>query len=54
MDLPILYLGPGIGVGTIVIVIIVLAIVLASMLMIIWTPIKKIFKRLRNGSNSGN
>lgn len=48
-----LYIGPGLGIGTIVIIIVVLLIVLASLGMILWTPIKKFFKKLKGkGSNS--
>jgi F0F1-type ATP synthase membrane subunit b/b' len=41
MGIVILYIGPGIGLATIIIVVVVLLIVLFSLLMIIWTPIKK-------------
>lgn len=40
------YIGPGLGIGTIVLVFVVLLIVMASVLMIIWTPLKKIFGKL--------
>jgi len=36
-----LYIGPGLGVATIIIVIIILLIILASMVMLIWRPLKK-------------
>lgn len=42
-----LYLGPGLGIGTIAIVVIVLLIIVASLLLIVWTPIKNFFKKLR-------
>ncbi len=41
-----LYIGPGLGLGTIVIVFVVLVIILASLIMIIWTPIKDLFNRV--------
>lgn len=43
----ILYIGPGIGVGTIVLVLLVLLLVLVSLLIVIWTPIKKFFRKLK-------
>ena len=42
-----LYIGPGLGVATIVIVVIVLLIILASVFMILWTPIKAFFNKAR-------
>lgn len=45
--MPMLYLGPGLGIGTIAIVVIVLLIIVASLLLIVWTPIKNFFKKLR-------
>lgn len=41
------YVGPGLALGTIVIVVIVLLVILASIIMIIWTPIKNLFRRIR-------
>jgi hypothetical protein len=41
MYLPIAYIGPGIGLGTILLVLVVLLIVAASLLMILWVPLKK-------------
>ncbi len=40
------YIGPGLGATTIVIVLIVLAIIIISFFMILWTPIKKFFRKL--------
>lgn len=37
------YIGPGLGVGTIFLVLLVLLIVAASLLMILWVPIKQMF-----------
>lgn len=42
----ILYIGPGLGATTIVIILIVLLIIIISFLMILWTPIKKLFRKL--------
>lgn len=44
-----LYIGPGIGAATIVVVLVVCAIVTISFLMILWTPVKKIFRKLFKG-----
>lgn len=41
-----MYIGPGMGAGTIIVVIIILLIILASILMILWIPIKRFFKSL--------
>ena len=43
-----LYIGPGLGAGTIALVLIVLLLVLVSLLIVIWTPIKKLFRKLKN------
>ena len=45
------YIGPGLGVATIIIVVIVLLLVFASVGVIIWTPIKKFFRKLTGKSN---
>jgi F0F1-type ATP synthase membrane subunit b/b' len=45
MDL--LYIGPGLGIGTIVTVGIVLLIVLISLLVVVWTPIKKFIRKIK-------
>ena len=42
-----LYIGPGLGVATIVIVIIVLLIILASIVMLILSPIKSFLKKIK-------
>jgi len=42
-----LYIGPGLGVATIVIVLIVLLIIFASLIMILWTPIKSFVRRTK-------
>jgi len=42
-----LYIGPGLGVATIVIVVIVLLIILASVLMILWIPIKSFVRKIK-------
>tara|TARA_Y100000782_G_C10182556_1_gene264698 strand:- start:1592 stop:1735 length:144 start_codon:yes stop_codon:yes gene_type:complete len=42
-----LYIGPGVGVATIVIVGIVLLIVLASILVVLWRPIKRMISRFK-------
>ena len=47
MQPTLLYIGPGLGVATIVIVIIVLLIILASVIMVLWTPIKALFRKTR-------
>jgi phosphotransferase system glucose/maltose/N-acetylglucosamine-specific IIC component len=47
MQSALLYIGPGLGVATIVIVVIVLLIILASVLMVLWTPIKSFIRRAR-------
>ena len=43
-----LYIGPGLGVGTIALVLIVVLLVLVSLLVIIWTPIKKLFRKVKS------
>lgn len=43
-----LYIGPGLGLATIVIVVIVLLIILASVFMVLWTPIRAFFRKARN------
>jgi F0F1-type ATP synthase membrane subunit b/b' len=48
MIYPLLYIGPGIGVGTIALVAIVLLLVLVSLIIIIWTPIKKFFRKVKS------
>ena len=45
-----LYIGPGLGLATIIIIIVVLLLVLGSILIIIWTPIKRFFRKLTNKS----
>ncbi len=47
MQIPLLYIGPGLGIGTIIIVLIVLLIILASVIMIIWTPIKSLIRKIK-------
>lgn len=47
METTILYIGPGLGVATIVIVFLVLLIILASMGMVVWTPIKSFFQKTK-------
>jgi len=46
-----LYIGPGIGAATIIIVIVVLVIVLLSLIMIIWAPIKRLFRKIKQRSS---
>ena len=46
-----LYIGPGIGVVTIIIVLVVLGIVISSFGMVIWSSIKRLFRR--NSKSSG-
>jgi len=48
MQSVLLYIGPGLGVATIVIVVIVLLIILASVFMVLWTPIKSLIRKTRN------
>jgi hypothetical protein len=40
-----LYIGPGLGIGAILIVILVLLLVLVSLVVIAWTPIKKLYRK---------
>ena len=47
MEYIFLYIGPGLGIATIIIVIIVLLIILASIIMLIWRPLKNFLKRTR-------
>lgn len=47
-----LYIGPGLGLATIIIVIIVLIIILVSLLIIIWTPIKRFINKIRQSFSS--
>ncbi|MFT4525951.1 MAG: F0F1-type ATP synthase membrane subunit b/b' [Bacteroidia bacterium] len=42
-----LYIGPGLGVGTILLVLLVLLIVVVSLLIIVWTPIKKFLRKIK-------
>lgn len=42
-----LYIGPGLGIGTIILVLLVLLVVLVSLLIIVWTPIKKFFRNIK-------
>lgn len=47
-----LYIGPGLGIGTILLVLIILLIVVVSFGLILWIPIKNLFKKLfSNKSN---
>lgn len=43
-----LYIGPGLGAGTIALVLIVLLLVVVSLLIVIWTPIKKLLRKIKN------
>jgi len=43
-----LYIGPGLSLTTIIIVVVVLLIVLLSILMIFWTFIKEMFRKVKN------
>lgn len=45
------YIGPGLGVGGILLVAIILLVVLASVFMVLWIPIKNLFKKLKGGSD---
>lgn len=40
------YIGPGVGLGGVIIVIIILLIVLASVVMVLWLPLKNFFKKV--------
>ena len=42
-----LYIGPGLGVATIVIVLIVLTIVFASIVIILWRPVKRFLTKIK-------
>lgn len=42
-----LYIGPGLGLGAIVIVALIVLIILASLLLILWLPLKRMFKRIK-------
>jgi hypothetical protein len=42
-----LYIGPGLGAGTIVLVLLVVGLVVFSLLYLIWTPIKKFFRKVK-------
>jgi hypothetical protein len=42
-----LYIGPGLGVATIIIVALVFLIILASLVMILMTPLKRLLKRFK-------
>jgi hypothetical protein len=50
MEISLLYIGPGLGLGTIIIVSLVLLIIFASLIMIVWTPIRKFFNRIFRSS----
>ena len=43
----VLYIGPGISAATFIIVIIILAIVIASLIIVLFRPIKRFFQKLR-------
>ena len=47
-----LYIGPGLGAVTIIIVIIVLLIVILSLFMILWTPIKVFWMKIKDKMSS--
>ena len=42
-----LYIVPGLGMGAIVIIILILIIIIASLVLILWLPLKRMFKRLK-------
>jgi hypothetical protein len=46
MEQLLLYLGPGVGMGTILMVLVVLLIVVASLIMIVWIPLKNLFLKI--------
>lgn len=42
-----LYIGPGLGLGAIVIVLLIALIILASLVLILWLPLKRMLRRIR-------
>lgn len=47
-----LYIGPGMGIGAIITVVIVILIVVASLFMILWTPVKQLYRKLFGPKNN--
>lgn len=43
--LSLLYLGPGLGVGAILLVVLVLVLIVAALAVVLWTPIKRFFRK---------